>query len=66
MNTKPLARSERLALRVEPEIRVMLAELTAATGLDVSNVIRTLIRREHARLSKAGEIKPAKGGKRHG
>jgi hypothetical protein len=40
-------RTERLGIRVEPEVRKMLDELAAATGLSISDVIRQAVRREH-------------------
>ncbi len=62
MNTKPLMRSQRLGIRVEPEVRKMLDELVAATGLSISDVIRQAVRREHA--ERLGDTKPRRGRKR--
>lgn len=50
--------SERLGLRVTPAELKMLEELSEATGLTMSNVVRLSIRREHA--ERFGDPKPKK------
>ena len=59
MNTNPLVRSERLGIRIEPELRRMLDELVAETGLSLSDVIRQAVRREHANLRRKKEKRNA-------
>ncbi len=41
-------RQERFGLRFTPEEREMLEELAQEAGLDASDVVRQLIRKEHA------------------
>jgi hypothetical protein len=51
--------TERIGLRVTPSEAKMLAELAEETGLSMSDVVRQLVRREHAeKFEQAPRPKP--------
>ena len=47
----PPERTQRVEVRMTPDEMSMLEELAEQSGLTVSDIVRTLVRREHAEKS---------------
>ena len=57
-------RTERFEIRLQPSEAKALRELAARTGLSAADVVRQLIRREHAQPAAWPVLPPSKGARR--